>query len=98
MNKATLNICTPVITNVVSNSQASDRKEAAENSSNIRTTNYSSTYRTRLSLKPGALAPGGKGVDVKHNSYARYLAKTKGRNALRSKGEKQGVISGCDCE
>ena len=28
-------------------------------------------------LRPGALKPGGYGVDVKHNSYARYLARKK---------------------
>ena len=79
------------------NSQASDRKRAAVKTSDIKTRNYSSTYRTRLSLRPGALAPGGTGVDVKHNSYARYLAKKKGRNALRGKGEKEGVVSRCNC-
>lgn len=97
MNKSALNVSTPIITDVTSNSQASDRKEAAENITNIRTRNSNSLRKTRLSVKPGALAPGGKGVDVKHNSYERYLAKKKGRNALRGKDEKQGVISGCDC-
>jgi hypothetical protein len=41
---------------------------------------------TRSSLtraRPGACAPGGKGVDVKHDSYARYLARLKGK-ALKS--------------
>lgn len=79
------------------NSQASDRKRAAVKTSDVKTINYSSTYRTRLSLRPGALAPGGTGVDVKHNSYARYLAKKKGGNALRGKDQKEGVVSGCDC-
>jgi hypothetical protein len=32
------------------------------------------------SLKPGALAPGGRGVDIKHNSYARYLNSKKAVN------------------
>lgn len=30
--------------------------------------------------RPGASSPGGRGVDVKHNSYARYLARLKGKN------------------
>ena len=37
---------------------------------------------TRASLtrhRPGAAGPAGKGVDVKHNSYARYLARKKGK-------------------
>ena len=37
-----------------------------------------SIKRTRTSLRPGALGPGGRGVDIKHNSYARYLAKKRG--------------------
>lgn len=28
--------------------------------------------------RPGALRPGGSGVDIKHNSYARYLGRRKG--------------------
>lgn len=37
---------------------------------------------TRSSItrpRPGALRPGGSGVDIKHNSYARYLGRRKGR-------------------
>jgi hypothetical protein len=34
-------------------------------------------------LRPGALSPGGAGVDIKHNSYARYLARIKGKAPLR---------------
>mgnify|MGYP006126250873 CR=1 FL=1 len=33
--------------------------------------------------RPGSLKPGGYGVDVKHNSYARYLARKKGRTVLK---------------
>jgi hypothetical protein len=39
--------------------------------------------RTRSSItrhRPGSLAPGGIGVDIKHNSYARYLARKKSHN------------------
>lgn len=32
---------------------------------------------------PGALSPGGVGVDVKHNSYERYLNRIKGKNPIR---------------
>ena len=39
-----------------------------------------STKATLTSIKPGACSPGGIGVDVKHDSYARYLARKKGRN------------------
>jgi len=42
---------------------------------------------TRSSLtrdRPGSQAPGGKGVDMKHGSYARYLARLKGKGPLRT--------------
>jgi hypothetical protein len=32
---------------------------------------------------PGALSPGGAGVDVKHNSYERYLNRIKGKTHVR---------------
>ena len=34
--------------------------------------------------RPGSLAPGGKGVDIKHGNYARYLARLKGKGPLRT--------------
>ena len=42
---------------------------------------------TRTSLtrdRPGSQAPGGTGVDMKHGSYARYLARLKGKGPLRT--------------
>ena len=33
-------------------------------------------------LRPGKLAPGGTGVDVKHNSFARVLARRKAQNII----------------
>ena len=60
-------------------SQASDRYyKARVPMSAVIPTRGNSTKRTKTSLRPGALGPGGRGVDVKHNSYARYLAKKKG--------------------
>ena len=41
-------------------------------------TRGNSTKTTITSNKPGGMAPGGAGVDVKHGSYHRYLAKKKG--------------------
>jgi len=43
-------------------------------------TRGNSTKRTLTSEKPGTMAPGGKGVDIKHNSYARYLNRLKAGN------------------
>ena len=40
-------------------------------------TRGNSLKSTITALRPGAMAPGGKGVDVKHGSYARYLAQKK---------------------
>jgi len=37
------------------------------------------SYKRGKSLRPGAMTPGGVGCDVKHNSYARHLAKMKGK-------------------
>ena len=34
--------------------------------------------RRRTSLRPGGTSPVGNGVDIKHNSYHRYLARKKG--------------------
>jgi hypothetical protein len=42
-----------------------------------------SLKRTITRCRPGALSPGGIGVDIKHNSYDRYLARIKGKAPLR---------------
>ena len=43
----------------------------------------SSTKHTITRCRPGAGSPGGIGVDIKHNSYDRYLAKLKGKGPVR---------------
>lgn len=43
----------------------------------------SSTKRTITRNRPGAMSPGGSGVDIKHNSYDRYLNRLKGKNPIR---------------
>ena len=43
----------------------------------------SSTRHTITRLRPGALSPGGSGVDIKHNSYQRYLNRIKGKGPVR---------------
>ena len=43
----------------------------------------SSTRHTITRNRPGAMSPGGIGVDIKHNSYDRYLNKIKGKAPLR---------------
>lgn len=65
--------------------QMSDRKERHIQKANAPGTNPggNSTKHTITRLRPGALSPGGAGVDIKHNSYARYLARIKGKAPLR---------------
>lgn len=65
--------------------QMSDRKERHEQRANASGTNPggNSTKSTITRLRPGALSPGGAGVDIKHNSYARYLARLKGKGPVR---------------
>jgi hypothetical protein len=36
-----------------------------------------STKRSVTRMRPGAMRPGGKGVDIKHNSYARVMNRLK---------------------
>lgn len=50
---------------------------------NVIYNNSNSTKFTTTKLRPGALSPGGTGVDVKHNSYNRYLNKLKGKGHLK---------------
>jgi hypothetical protein len=59
--------------------QMSDRVLAA-NQSVIQPTHGNSLRRTLTSDRPGAGSPGGRGVDVKHDSYARYLNRKKASN------------------
>lgn len=65
-------------------SAASDRAIQSNMNLVIRR-NTSSLTGSRTSLKPGCLSAGGKGVDVKHNSYDRYLAKLKGKTLKQIK-------------
>jgi hypothetical protein len=71
----------------------------------------SSLRGTKVRNRPGAMSPGGIGVDIKHNSYERRLNKLKGRTILKqgipkiADGQQMqggkvlnpGIINGCDC-
>lgn len=92
--------------------QMSDR---ARPSNQVIKTGSGSTYgsnslkRTKVSNRPGAMSPGGVGVDIKHNSYERYLNRIKGKGLLKQgqkeikgnmtggKDNKMGIITGCEC-
>lgn len=59
--------------------QMSDRVLPA-NQPEIHPTRGNSLRTTLTSDRPGASSPGGQGVDVKHDSYARYLNRKKASN------------------
>jgi len=88
MNLASLNVYqSPSPLNYDVNwKQMSDRKEPHYEVP-IASSYGTSTRGTRTRLRPGACTPGGLGVDIKHNSYNRYLNRIKGKAPL-----KRGVI------
>jgi hypothetical protein len=51
-----------------------------------------STKTTITRCRPGATAPGGTGVDVKHNSYARFLARKKA-GTIRQQSNVTGTLT-----
>lgn len=59
--------------------QMSDSLSAAKQPA-LNPTHGNSLRRTLTSDRPGAATPGGTGVDVKHDSYARYLNRKKAIN------------------
>ena len=65
--------------NNVNWNQMSDRTLAAVQPI-IHSTRGNSIRNTLTSGRPGAATPGGTGVDVKHDSYARYLNRKKASN------------------
>ena len=92
-------------------SQQSDRGKLSGSMQFNRTvpSRGNSTKYSKTSMRPGTQSPGGVGVDVKHNSYQRYLLKKKGLHALQgsdtlgkhnnriqnNKYRKAPVIAGC---
>jgi len=66
--------------------QMSDRARPANQTTKVASGTTYHTSSTRHSItrdRPGAMSPGGVGVDIKHNSYNRYLNKIKGKAPLR---------------
>jgi hypothetical protein len=77
---------TYVVSPGVNWNQMSDRREPHVQVVKTGTGNgyhSSSTRRTITGPRPGAMSPGGAGVDIKHNSYDRYLNRLKGKAPLR---------------
>ena len=100
MNKAALTVWSGIKDSAES-SNASDRKNLVGPMTFTTSRHPNSVTRTKLSLKPGSMNPGGVGTDVKNNSYARYLAIKKGKKILRAEHQfdnqkivKQNIVSG----
>jgi hypothetical protein len=64
-------------------------------------------YTRKTTSRPGGQAPGGKGCDVKHGSYERYLNRLKGKGPLRRNVQasvdarvtgRTTVVAGCKCD
>jgi len=91
MNKGALNVYTkPVATyQNVNWNQMSDRAVPGVVHRNVPSFG-SSTHSSITRMRPGSMSAastnqqGSKGVDIKHGSYDRYLAKLKGRKPLRT--------------
>ena len=91
MNKGALSVYTkPVATyQNVNWNQMSDRAVPGVVHRNV--PSFGSSTRSSITrMRPGSMSaassnqPGSKGVDMKHGSYDRYLAKLKGRKPLRT--------------
>lgn len=66
--------------------QMSDRPMPSVQRASIPTGYNTSMNRRHTSVtssKPGSQTPGGKGCDIKHNSYDRYLNRLKGKGPMR---------------
>jgi len=84
MNRAALNVYTaPTLNTGVNWNQYSNRAVAVIVRSNVPTYG-SSTHQSITRMRPGSTSAPGSGVDVKHGSYDRYLARLKGRSVLRT--------------
>lgn len=113
MNKSSLIVAKDRSRTVATNSnswwnQSSDSYNKSI-SSVIVPSHGNSTKSSITRLRPGSMKPGGNGVDVKHNSYARYLARLKGRKVLKQDNLsnptilnttpkiKFNIVAGCSC-
>ena len=89
MNRAALNVYTAPVLNPgagyygVNWNQSSDRAVAGIVRANV-PSHASSTHHSITRMRPGSTSAPGAGVDVKHGSYDRYLARLKGRSVLRT--------------
>ena len=86
MNKSALVVYTPPKSQFayVNWNQMSDRAVPGVTRSNV-PSHGNSTRSSLTRMRPGSMSAGGsKGVDMKHGSYDRYLARLKGKSVLRT--------------
>ena len=86
MNKSALVVYTPPKSQFayVNWNQMSDRAVPGVTHSNV-PSHGNSTRSSLTRMRPGSMSAGGsKGVDMKHGSYDRYLARLKGKSVLRT--------------
>ena len=97
MNRAALHVYTAPVMNPskgyygVNWNQYSDRAVAGIVRSNV-PSHASSTHRSITRMRPGSTSAPGVGVDVKHGSYDRYLARLKGRSVLRTQAPAKAAV------
>ena len=85
-NLAGLNVYTKPVAKYgfVNWNQGSDRAEPGQVHRNVPSYNASSTKTSITRMRPGSCSAASQGVDIKHGSYARYLARIKGRGPYRT--------------
>ena len=74
--------------------QGSDRAEPGRVMRNVPSHDANSTKTSITRLRPGSCSAAGEGVDIKHGSYARYLARLKGRGPYRTQAQTVAPIEG----
>ena len=95
-NLAGLNVYTPAVAKYgfVNWNQGSDRAEPGRVMRNVPSHDANSTKTSITRLRPGSCSAAGEGVDIKHGSYARYLARLKGRGPYRTQAQPVAPIEG----
>ena len=95
-NLAGLNVYTPAVAKYgfVNWNQGSDRAEPGRVQRNVPSHGANSTKTSITRMRPGSCSAAGQGVDIKHGSYARYLARIKGRGPYRTETQPVAPVQG----
>ena len=82
-----------ILTNNVCWNQMSDRPLPSNSNSTIPSSQsiLSNKHHSNTSSRPGSQTPGGKGVDIKHNSYQRRINRLIAKSALKQSGIPQQI-------